>query len=97
VSLFRPRHVDAQRRQLYLRRLSKLEYHPPTFRFWAGEVKRYRTDIADHWFQVYRPRQPGRARYRCRSGRGEDAALFSVVVGPAGTVLAIEAHPVTLG
>lgn len=29
--------------------------------------------------------------------KGEDAALFSVVVGPAGTVLAIEAHPVTLG
>jgi hypothetical protein len=31
------------------------------------------------------------------AGRGEDAEPFSEVVGPAGTVLAIEAHPVTFG
>ncbi|HLY19309.1 MAG TPA: FkbM family methyltransferase [Bryobacteraceae bacterium] len=73
-----------------------LDYHPPIFHTWDNELDRRMADAEDYWFQLYRPR-PGDVIIDAGAGRGEDTIAFSKAVGPAGRVIAIEAHPVTFG
>lgn len=71
-----------------------LDYHPSAFRAWANELDRCAAAAAEHWFHVYRP-QPGDVIVDVGAGKGEDTIVFSQAVGPAGRVIAIEAHPAT--
>ncbi len=66
----------------------------PNWQRWAGMAEKYLRDAADYWFHVYKPR-PGDVIVDIGAGRGEDVFAFSRAVGPAGTVWAIEPHPVS--
>ena len=68
----------------------------PNWERWAGMAEKYLRDAADYWFHVYQP-QPGDTIVDIGAGRGEDVFAFSRAVGPAGTVWAIEPHPVSFG
>lgn len=54
----------------------------------------YRDWVLDHWAFDYRP-QPGDVVIDVGAGVGEEAVVFSKLVGPSGHVFAIEAHPAT--
>jgi len=71
-----------------------MDYHPSTFRAWAHEFDRCIAEASDHWLHVYKPRA-GDVIVDVGAGKGEDTIAFSRAVGPAGRVIAIEAHPVT--
>jgi len=71
-----------------------MDYHPSTFRAWAHESDRCIADAHDHWLYAYQPRA-GDLIVDVGAGKGEDTIAFSRAVGPAGRVVAIEAHPVT--
>jgi FkbM family methyltransferase len=73
-----------------------LDYHTSIFPTWANELESAAANVADSWFHVYKPR-PGDFILDAGAGKGEDTIVFSRAVGPAGKVLAIEAHPVTFG
>lgn len=73
----------------------------PRFRFDANQIanwrerwRRLQDQLSDYWFVLYRPR-PGDVVIDVGAGVGWDTLLFSRAVGPAGRVLAIEAHPRT--
>jgi FkbM family methyltransferase len=68
----------------------------PDWRRWVGMAEKYLRDAADYWFHVYQP-QPGDVIVDIGAGRGEDVFAFSRATGPAGTVWAIEPHPVSFG
>jgi FkbM family methyltransferase len=61
---------------------------------WAAIVGKYRRDVGDYWFHVYKPRA-GDVIVDIGAGRGEDVFAFSEAVGPAGRVWALEPHPVS--
>ncbi len=63
------------------------DIHTATFRQIEGAV-------LDCWCQTYRPKQ-GDTIVDVGAGIGEEAVVFSRMVGPAGRVIAIEAHPRT--
>jgi FkbM family methyltransferase len=71
-----------------------MDYHPTIFPAWANELNRAIASVTDTWFHVYQPR-PGDLIVDSGAGKGEDSIVFSKAVGPAGKVLAIEAHPIT--
>ena len=52
------------------------------------------TSVLDNWTWDYRP-VPGDTVFDVGAGIGEDSVVFSKLVGPAGRVFAIEAHPET--
>jgi FkbM family methyltransferase len=54
----------------------------------------YREAVLDNWAWQYRP-QPGDTVVDVGAGVGEEAVVFSKLVGPRGKVLSIEAHPET--
>jgi FkbM family methyltransferase len=60
----------------------------------AGIVDKYRRDVLDYWFHVYKP-SPGDVIVDIGAGRGEDVFVFSEAVGPTGQVWALEPHPVS--
>jgi FkbM family methyltransferase len=66
----------------------------PNWQRWAGMAEKYLRDAADYWFHVYKPR-PGDVIVDIGAGRGEDVFAFSRAIGPAGSVWAIEPHPVS--
>jgi FkbM family methyltransferase len=72
----------------------QIDYHPSTFRWWPNEHARREQFAKDHWFHAYQP-QFGDLVLDIGAGKGEDLYTFSSAVGPAGSVLAIEAHPIT--
>src|SRR5581483_6593847 len=61
---------------------------------WAAQAEKHLRDAGDYWFHVYKP-QPGDVIVDIGAGRGEDVFAFSRAVGPAGSVFAIEPHPVS--
>jgi FkbM family methyltransferase len=61
---------------------------------WERRLQRQKSDVADYWYHAGEPR-PGDTVIDVGAGIGTDAAVFSRTVGPAGRVLAIEAHPRT--
>ena len=71
-----------------------MDYHPAIFPTWENELNRAIANVPDTWFHVYQPR-PGDHIVDAGAGKGEDTIVFSRVVGPAGKVLSIEAHPIT--
>jgi FkbM family methyltransferase len=52
----------------------------------------YRAWVLDHWCDGYMPK-PGDTVIDVGAGIGEEAVVFSHLVGPTGRVIAIEAHP----
>jgi FkbM family methyltransferase len=50
--------------------------------------------VLDNWAWQYRP-QEGDTIIDVGAGVGEEAVVFSKIVGPRGRILAIEAHPAT--
>lgn len=60
----------------------------------AALVEKFRRDVADYWFHVYKPK-PGDVIVDIGAGRGEDVFVFSEAVGPTGQVWALEPHPVS--
>ncbi len=72
----------------------QLDYHPSIFCAWANELDRSLEEAADHWMHVYKP-AAGDTVIDIGAGKGEDTIAFSIAVGPAGRVIAIEAHPAT--
>lgn len=56
----------------------------------------YRTWVLDNWCHGYLP-QPGDTVIDIGAGVGEEAIVFSQLVGPTGRVIAIEAHPGVFG
>lgn len=52
----------------------------------------YRAWVLDNWCHSYLP-QPGDTVIDIGAGVGEEAIVFSQLVGPKGRVIAIEAHP----
>jgi FkbM family methyltransferase len=72
----------------------QIDYHPSTFRWWPNEPARREEFARDHWFYAYQP-QFGDLILDVGAGKGEDLYTFSSAVGPAGSVVAIEAHPIT--
>ena len=52
-------------------------------------------DSEDYWFHLYKPRL-GDVIVDVGAGDGSDLPAFSRAVGPAGRVIAVEAHPRTL-
>lgn len=71
-----------------------LDYHPSMFRAWKNEAPRLESNAGEHWFHLYQA-HPGDVIVDIGAGKGEDTLAFSRAVGPAGRVIAIEAHPVT--
>jgi FkbM family methyltransferase len=72
----------------------QLDYRPSIFPAWANELDRSMSEAADHWMYVYQP-VAGDVVIDIGAGKGEDTIAFSRAVGPAGRVIAIEAHPAT--
>ena len=66
----------------------------PNWQRWIGMAAKYRKDADDYWFHVYKPRA-GDTIVDIGAGRGEDVLAFSIAVGAAGRVIAIEPHPVS--
>jgi FkbM family methyltransferase len=64
----------------------------PDWRKLTDRAKRCRDNAEDYWFYVYKP-QPGDVIVDVGAGQGEDVLAFSLAVGPAGRVLALEPHP----
>ncbi len=60
----------------------------------AQIVDKYRRDVNDYWFHVYKPK-PGDVIVDIGAGRGEDTFVFSASVGNTGKVWALEPHPVS--
>ena len=60
----------------------------------AGIVDKYRRDVNDYWFHVYKP-AAGDVIVDIGAGRGEDVFVFSEAVGAKGSVWALEPHPVS--
>jgi FkbM family methyltransferase len=60
----------------------------------AGAAARYLQQAEDNWYRLYRPK-PGDVIVDIGAGRGEDTCAFSRAVGNSGSVIAIEAHPVS--
>jgi FkbM family methyltransferase len=56
--------------------------------------REYRHWVLDNWAFEYEPR-PGDTVIDVGAGVGEEAVVFSKLVGPTGRVIAIEAHPET--
>lgn len=56
----------------------------------------YRGWVLDNWCHGYLP-QPGDTVIDVGAGVGEEAIVFSQLVGPTGRVIAIEAHPGVFG
>ncbi len=56
----------------------------------------YRTWVLDNWCYGHLP-QPGDLVIDVGAGVGEEAIVFSQLVGPTGRVIAIEAHPGVFG
>lgn len=54
----------------------------------------YRDWVMDNWAWQYEPKA-GDTIIDVGAGVGEEAVVFSKLVGPSGTLVAIEAHPVT--
>lgn len=87
---------------IWIRRVGDRYYgDKPTFDYYASEFKTWNyihdlwaNDPVDCWFYDYRPR-PGDIVVDIGAGFGNDAIVFSRAVGPAGKVVAIEAHPVS--
>ena len=66
----------------------------PNWERWAGQARKHLRDAEDYWFYLYKP-QAGDAIVDIGAGRGEDVFAFSLAVGPAGRVWAVEPHPVS--
>lgn len=58
------------------------------------QMELYASDTKEYWLRHYTPGQ-GDVIMDVGAGRGEDTVTFSRAVGPAGRVLAIEAHPLS--
>jgi FkbM family methyltransferase len=72
------------------------DYYADTILAWSRRLARLRADVADYWFHTFTP-QPGDVILDIGAGVGLDTLVFSEVVGPAGQVYSIEAHPRTFG
>jgi FkbM family methyltransferase len=72
----------------------RFEYAYSDFDAWKGQMERHAADTREYWLQHYQPRE-GDVVVDVGAGRGEDTFTFSRAVGPAGRVIAIEAHPVS--
>jgi FkbM family methyltransferase len=66
----------------------------PNWERWTQTAEKFRRDVADYWFYVYKPER-GDVIVDIGAGRGEDVFVFSKAVGPSGRVWAIEPHPVS--
>jgi FkbM family methyltransferase len=66
----------------------------PNWERWAGQARKHLADAEDYWFHLYKPRA-GDTIVDIGAGRGEDVFAFARAVGPAGSVWAIEPHPVS--
>jgi FkbM family methyltransferase len=60
----------------------------------ARDFASFETACADFWFHSYTPKS-GDVIVDVGAGKGVETLVFSRVVGPAGKVLSIEAHPQT--
>src|SRR5258707_6922154 len=70
------------------------DYYEPTVLSWKDEIGMYFRNALDFWFGNYQP-NPGDVIVDIGAGRGEDVLPFAREVGPAGKVIAVEAHPAT--
>ena len=73
---------------------SRFQYFRDEFRRWSHQADRCVAASRDYWYQAGAP-LPGETVVDVGAGRGEDLLAFRESVGPAGRVLAIEAHPIT--
>jgi FkbM family methyltransferase len=64
------------------------------FPYWADAAQRMASESRDYWFYAFAP-TPGLVILDVGAGIGTDTLFFSKAVGPAGKVIAIEAHPRT--
>jgi FkbM family methyltransferase len=64
------------------------------FPLWPDVVERVQRQTYDYWFHGFAP-APGMVILDVGAGIGTDTLIFSRAVGPAGRVIAIEAHPRT--
>jgi FkbM family methyltransferase len=62
---------------------------------WPGEIDRLRANTRDFFNGLRYSPGPGDTIVDIGAGRGEDVLAFSQAVGPAGKVLAVEAHPLS--
>jgi FkbM family methyltransferase len=69
-------------------------YYEPTVLGWKDEIPTFFRDAKELWFRQYEPK-PGDTIIDVGAGRGEDLLPFAQGVGPAGRVVAVEAHPAT--
>jgi FkbM family methyltransferase len=75
------------------------EYAPWTIasnRVHTAAYPAYREWVLDNWCWQYKP-QAGDTVIDVGAGVGEEAVVFSDLVGPSGRVVSIEAHPATFG
>jgi FkbM family methyltransferase len=70
------------------------EYYANSIAGWEHQVLEQAAWTQDFWFHLYPP-SAGDVIVDVGAGSGTDAPAFSQAVGPAGRVLAIEAHPIT--
>ncbi len=61
---------------------------------WRGGAEWYLSNAEDYWFRHYRPKK-GDVILDIGAGHGEDTFAFSQAVGGEGSVIAIEAHPLS--
>lgn len=71
---------------------ARFDYRPADFAGWKEQHVTWAKQSADCWFHDYAP-QAGDTIVDIGAGFGNDAILFSRAVGPAGAVVAVEAHP----
>jgi FkbM family methyltransferase len=72
----------------------RFDYYEPTVLAWKDEVSTFFRDATEFWFREYTP-TAGDSIIDIGAGRGEDVLPFAQGVGPAGKVVAVEAHPAT--
>jgi len=73
---------------------ARFDYYENTVRNWPRKHEATRRNARDYWFHLYEP-QSGDVIVDIGAGLGSETPVFSQAVGPAGRVLAVEAHPTT--
>jgi FkbM family methyltransferase len=69
---------------------------PDELRRWTDEIAACYRYTVDFWFSIYEP-GAGEVIFDVGAGHGEDVLPFAQKIGPAGKIIAIEAHPVAYG
>lgn len=73
---------------------ARFDYYGDNIASWESDCRTTRENIRDFWFHLYTP-SAGDVIVDIGAGIGTETPTFSKAVGPGGTVLAVEAHPVT--